>query len=113
MDAISIELLKMFKDRNTLSTDDIAAIHNCEARVFIEAFVELKNNNFITNTELDKGNPDAISRKHRYSITQAGKSYIYDLEEREKERRGDKIRYRITTAIAVAALIIAVFALFK
>ena len=105
MEKISIELLKLYNKRQSLSIYDVSIIKNTGLTSMGPPVRELIDSKYIVSsfsTEFDPAVGVPIDAQFR--ISQAGKSYLYELEVSQNEKTK---KYRLDKA----AIIISVFAL--
>ncbi len=106
MDDRTVELLKLFSERNQLSLHDLAAIYNCGYGDFAELVNYLMERGLLEiepNYALIEGNDLTVETPLR--ITQSGRSALnIELKERRSFKYSE-LRAWLTLAIALAAFI--------
>lgn len=110
MDRTSIDLLKIFASRKSLSLNQIGAILNRDCLIICEPINYLLKLGFLriepeyaSLKELSNDGP--ISLDCPLEITFAGRVALENVRKQLKEKRTESTRYWITTAIAIAAFI--------
>ena len=110
MDSFSLNILKLYNTRNTLTIAQVAVMLNLPPYDLGEYIIRLKNKSFLCiehNHPIlnNLTNDSRINIDTPLQITIDGKIAIENAKRLDKQRRNDLIRYIITTTIAIAAFI--------
>ncbi len=115
MDTISKILLELFNLKGSLTIHQLTALVDIPFDTLVHYVSYLRNKNYIkidsNHASDDLENNASLHITTPLVITVNGKIALEEVKRLSKERRNDFIRYIITTAIAVIALIISIIAL--
>lgn len=112
MDKKSIALLKMFKERNSLSCESISAILNCSNSLFINELEFLFTNEYIKAIDNDYKD-GSFSFDTRFEITPLGNGFLEEYSRQSKSKKLDIFLQCGHFALTILSLIIAIIALMK
>lgn len=108
MDSTSLQILKIYQSRQSLTTQQLAIVMNADPYFLSEPVLLLLKQNYLRpepNYVASHTVVAAPSLDTPLEITFLGKAAIENEKRLSKKERNDLIRYSITTAIAVASFI--------
>lgn len=104
MDKITLEILKIFSKRYSLTCEQIAAIIGCGAMDIASEVSYLYSNHFISCVDIDCADDKRLHLTAHYKITVEGRNQLVRINK-------DNWRFRIPVIISVAALAISAISL--
>ena len=116
MDKLSLEILKIYDSRPKLTLIELGAIMNASPVDLGQYVLRLKEKSYLCiDPDYEVFAPisvtGAIAPDTPIQITIDGKEALEDHVRMKKQHKRDTFRYRVNTAISVAAVVIALIAL--
>ena len=116
LDKMSLKILKIYSDRQKLNLIELGAILNQSPIDVGQYVLRLQEKSYLRvnpdhAARQQPGQENVISPDTLIEITIDGRELLEDTARADKLRKQDSVRYRITTGISLAAIIIALIAL--
>lgn len=115
LDDASSAILRLYAERTKLTLIELAAIANASPMSFVDPINALRDEgylrieyNHLVGRKAATGSADGISFDDPLEITFKGRTALEQQDKLTKEKRNERIRYIITTSIAVVALIVSI-----
>lgn len=105
LDSLSQCVLYFFKERRSLSLQQLAFLTNCPMELFPKTILELLHNGYVSSNGAE--NLTAIRTNQVFTITPKGDLFFEEQEKHRRELREDRIWKLIPIIISIIAILIA------
>ena len=105
MDSTSLEVLRCFTERSSLSISGLSVICNKKPHILVPYFKYLYDSGFIEPDRQSADQSTEIKLHSMFRITGAGKGELESIKQQERTKKLKELRAWLTLAISLAAFI--------